>query len=224
MMILAAVLLVIGLIALAGMVARVNQLGSQTAVESNQPILGELPPLADAIEDGVAELLDGRTVASVTGTAGNPTLTGPSVAGGAGFRSTDVGQAVTGPGIPLAARVLTYAELGGFTTVTLSAAPPGAVSGNVVVGRFALSTSTTPTLEDGIVAMLEQLQRVEAGHGFIMDYELTCTGVTNRLTGAGGNTAQGIVIAHLSDGTVWAEVQTSAASYFARTSCASVYG
>src|SRR5687768_18565674 len=62
MMVLAAVLLVIGLIALAGMVARVNQLGSQTAVESNQAILGELAPLSDAIDTSVTTLQTSRTV------------------------------------------------------------------------------------------------------------------------------------------------------------------
>lgn len=151
MMILAAVLLVIGLIALAGMVARVNQLGSQTTVESNKAILGEVSPLAAALDVAVADL----------------------------------------------------------------AASP-----------FALTTATTPTLEQAIVSYVEHLQRLEAARGFILDYELTCTGVTNKSTGAGGNAAQGIVVAHLSDGTVWVEVRSTV--YFVRgatsASCASVYG
>jgi hypothetical protein len=219
MMVLAAVLLVIGLIALAGMVARVNQLGSQTAVESNQAILGELPPLADAIESGVIDLQSGRTV-TVTYVAGQASLVDTE------FTAGDIGQTITGPGIPPGTSITGVGDVP--VTATLSATTTGGGT-SVRVGTFALWASSAPTLQEGIIAMMEHLQELEAGHGLLLDYEISCNGVTDKTLGTGGNPAQGIVIAHLSDGTVWTEIKTTSAAYFTRTSpaanpCASIYG
>jgi hypothetical protein len=213
MMVLAAVLLVIGLIALAGMVARVNQLGSQTAVESNQAILGELPPLADAVEDGVIGLMDARAIPSTTLTAASPAI---STTTPLAFTSSDIGLAVTGTGLPAGARILSV-ESPTDATLTAPATQSGVVT--VSVGRFALTSSSTPTLQDGIVAMLEQLQDLEANHGLLMDYQVNCDS-----TSGSPDPAKGVVIVHLSDGAVWVEVRTSSAAYFTRSSCDSISG
>lgn len=206
-MILAAVLLVIGLIALAGMVARVNQLGSQTAVESNKAILGELSPLSAALDSGVQTLALKRDVLTVGRTVGSVTLAGP---GTNGFVAADVGSAVTGTGIPAGATIV--AVTAGSATISAAALTTG--SGTVAVGPFALSDTTSPTLEQGIIAYVEHLQRLEATRGFVMDYEIRCS--------TAGNLATGQVVVHLSDGTVWVEVRSTTA--FTRSSCATVIG
>jgi hypothetical protein len=56
MMMLSAILLVIGFIALVGLVSRVNQLGARTSTETEQPILDKVGPLAEAIDAAVAKL------------------------------------------------------------------------------------------------------------------------------------------------------------------------
>ena len=152
MMILAAVLLVIGLIALAGMVARVNQLGSQTSVEADKAILDEVPPVKDAIDASICRIIRRPT---------------PDC---------------------------------GATSLT----------------HFNLNATSYIKAEDAVRNSLEQLQRMEAGHGFWMDYELTCVG------GSGGSTANGLAVVHLSDGTVWIEVRSTVV--FPRANCISVYG
>lgn len=218
MMILAAVLLVIGLIALAGMVARVNQLGSQTAVEADKPILGEVGPLSDALETGLFVLADARPVTGITTAVASTSLTFDS---GDPILADEVGSAIQGTGIQPGTTIVAVSG----TTATLSAPATVAVSGptaEVQVGFFALSASTTPTLEQAVAAYLEQVQRIETARGYVMDYELTCVGVTDKTTGAGGNAAQGYVVAHLSDGTVWLEIRTF--TTFVRSTCASAYG
>lgn len=55
-MLLAAVLLVIGFIALAGLVARVQQAGSRTATSQDNPLLLETGPLAAAVDDAVSSV------------------------------------------------------------------------------------------------------------------------------------------------------------------------
>ena len=223
MMILAAVLLVIGLIALAGMVARVNQLGSQTAIESNQAILGELAPLSDAIDAGVAGL---KTFSPVTATWSPGTTIEDSE-----FTAADVGKAITGPGIPAGTRIIGFTAASPPTnpdpSVTLSAATTAAGTNQEVrVGAFALWASSNPTIQEGIVAMLEHMQRIEASHGFVMDYEISC-----ETTAGVPDPAKGLAIVHLSDGTVWAEIRTSSTNVFQRdpaaapaAPCDSVYG
>lgn len=273
MMILAAVLLVIGLIALAGMVARVNQLGTQTGVEADKAILDEVTPIQDALDGGIADLRGGRTIntgvrtsgssviestvaafvpqdvgrhitgtgiqpgAMITGytsatkitinsTAGAPSATdvtfnigllttGVTLSGSSTVSSTvpffvagDIGKAISGNGIPADARILTRTS---NTQVVISApATATAASGaQLSVGRFALSEDSVPTLERAVIAMLEQLQRIESSHGIWMDYEVTCG-----LTLGVADPTKGQAVVHLSDGTVWVEVRSSV--YFLR--------
>ncbi|MHB1261556.1 MAG: hypothetical protein ACYC2H_07550 [Thermoplasmatota archaeon] len=149
MMILAAVLLVIGLIALAGMVARVNQLGSQTTVEADKVLLRDVSPVNEVIDSSICRIII------------RPTLPTP-----------DCGPAT--------------------------------------LRHFNLTETSYIRAEDAVKAMLEQVQRVEASHGIWMDYVITCDGA---------DAAKGLVIAHLSDGTIWVEVRSSV--YFPRASCAS---
>jgi hypothetical protein len=57
MMLLAAVILLIGFIALAGMVGRVSQLGVQTGREQQRPILLEVSPMKAGIDAAIARLV-----------------------------------------------------------------------------------------------------------------------------------------------------------------------
>lgn len=146
MMVLAAVLLVIGLIALAGMVARVNQLGSQTTVEADKVLLRDVSPVNEVIDSSICRIIVRPT--------------------------PDCGPAS--------------------------------------LRHFGLTEEATSYIlaEDAVKAMLEQVQRIEASHGIWMDYTITCVG---------SDEDKGLVVAHLSDGTVWVEVRSSV--YFPRASC-----
>lgn len=277
MMILAAVLLVIGLIALAGMVARVNQLGTQTGVEADKAILDEVTPIQDALDAGIADLRGGRTITTGKTTSGS-TVVESTVAA---FVPQDVGRHITGTGIPTMATITGYTSA---TSITISAAATStaasgatlnigllttgktttasavvestvaffvaadvgkSISGNGIppdativtftdsthvvinapatvtaasgaqlsIGRFALTSTTAPTLERAVVAMLEQLQRIETAHGIWMDWQLTCVAA---------DPARGQVVVHLSDGTVWVEVRSSVP--FTRSGCSSITG
>ncbi|MFA5944909.1 MAG: hypothetical protein WC876_10640 [Candidatus Thermoplasmatota archaeon] len=158
MMILAAVLLVIGLIALAGMVARVNQLGSQTSVEADKAILNEVTPLQDSIDEVLCRI----TVNSTCGAAS--------------------------------------------------------------LRHFNLTATSYIKAEDAVRNALEQLQRMEAGHGFWMDYQITCVDGSGLLTADDSFSARGVAVVHLSDGTVWLELRS--AVFFPRSAgdCAPVLG
>lgn len=57
MMMLAAVVLLVGFVALAGVVARVNQLASRTGTESGQSILDQAGPLARSIDSSVCRII-----------------------------------------------------------------------------------------------------------------------------------------------------------------------
>lgn len=69
MMLLTAVVLIIGFVALAGMVARVSQLAGQAAREQNRPMLREVEPMLGAVNDAIATGLPGATPPVVAGTA-----------------------------------------------------------------------------------------------------------------------------------------------------------
>ena len=205
MMILAAVLLVIGLIALAGMVARVNQLGSQTAVESDKAILDEVTPLQNTLDTSVSRLVK-RTFSATTAVTGN-LITATS----ATFSQSDIGLNVTGPGLPTNTHILSVTS---STVAVLNRTPAPAQSTaatfTLYKWGFSLTATTYVKAQDAIVGMLEQLQRVQASHGFWMDYELSCG-----TTSGSSDPAKGQVIARLSDGTVWVEVRS--ALYFPRS-------
>lgn len=57
MMMLAAVVLVVGFIALAGMIARVGELGTQTGREQQRALLLEVGPMKEGLDDAMARLL-----------------------------------------------------------------------------------------------------------------------------------------------------------------------
>lgn len=281
-MILAAVLLVVGLIALAGMVGRVNQLGSQTATEADKAILDEVVPLASALQDGIAEMRGARDVAitskvvatsiinvdsatplveqdegrHISSTTSNcvpngatitavlsttqatisaspantaactarlgAVVTGVVMAGSlttlrsctsvlcattvAAFSADDVGLAVTGTGIPPGTVITAYTN---SNSVTISASATAGAR-EVSIGPFALTTTSTPTMKDGVIGLLEQFQAIEAGHGLLLDYELRCLNAADTTTYA---------YAHLSDGTVWVEIPTNVPITVAAGTC-----
>lgn len=205
MMILAAVLLVIGLIALAGMVARVNQLGSQTAVEADKAILGEVTPVQDAIDGSLSALLKRTFAGTITGST-TITATTPT------FADTDVGLNITGPGLPPAG-----ARIASVSSSTVATLTNSATSGTFTLFKpgFALDSGTYVRAEDAVVGVLEQLQRIEASHGFWMDYQITCIAA---------NPNQGQVVVHLSDGSVWVELRSTVMFPRNNADCSSIVG
>lgn len=75
MMMLSAILLLIGFVALAGMMARVNQLATQTTSESTRLILGEVGPVRRSLDDAVLRLRAPTSQQGLgLGTATTPTL------------------------------------------------------------------------------------------------------------------------------------------------------
>jgi hypothetical protein len=58
MMILAAVVLLIGFLALAGMMARVSQVASQTAVDTDRPILRAIGPLSSDLDQAIDRMVE----------------------------------------------------------------------------------------------------------------------------------------------------------------------
>ena len=217
MMVLAAVLLVIGLIALAGMVSRVNQLGSQTGVESDKAILDEVVPLQDAIDKAISTLQRRTFTGTIAATTPTTVTSTTSI-----FADSDVGLNVTittagsTTALPAGTKI---ASVTSPTVATLTAAasplPQTGKAFAIFKPGFGLTATTYVRVEDAIVNSMEHLQRIQASHGFWMDYEIRCS--------TAGNLATGQVVAHLSDGTVWVEVRSEVA--FPRsTSCASVTG
>jgi hypothetical protein len=206
MMMLSAVVLLVGFLALTGMVARVNQLGTQTGIESRQAILDEAGPLRRSIDDSLVRLSN-RTVANCCHWDADDVLRSGSTL----FSASDVGLAVSGPGIPSGARITAVTSP---TSATLSspmaAAQPSSSPVSVSLWRpgFALSASTTPTAESAVIAFLDHLQVLEAKHGFWMDWRLECVGA---------DPARGLVIASLSDATLWLEIRSSVS--FPRATC-----
>src|SRR5688572_20904166 len=128
MMVLAAVLLVIGLIALAGMVSRVNQLGSQTGVESDKAILEEVVPLQDAI-DTTLSTLQRRTFTGTITAATSTTPAKVTSTSGAIFADSDVGLNITGTGVS------SGTQLGSVTSSTVATLTRTATAGS---GTFAI--------------------------------------------------------------------------------------
>lgn len=56
MMLLSAVLLILGLLALAGMVSRVSQLSSQAGREQDRPLLREIEPMMTGLDGAISRL------------------------------------------------------------------------------------------------------------------------------------------------------------------------
>ena len=75
MMLLAAVVLIIGFVALAGMVSRVSQLASQTTKEQDRPLLREIEPMLGAVNSAIDSSATGRGLGSIA-----PAITYPSAA------------------------------------------------------------------------------------------------------------------------------------------------
>lgn len=221
MMILAAVILLIGFIALAGMVSRVSQLGSQTTIENDQAILEEIGPLNDSMNSAICRLKE-STISKAQVTDGVTTADSAVVTSAtAAFVQADVGMVVSGAGLLPGSRIqsvesgssitLTNAATTAGTGVTLrfvSCLAPGTTT------TFNRGTTTSPTMEASVISVLEQLQSLEASRGLLMDWSLGCRdGVT---------TGQGQATVHLWDGTVWIEVKSSV--MFARAACTTVTG
>lgn len=56
MMMLGAIVLVLGFLALAGMIARVQMVGSQTGREQQRPVLLEVAPMKEGLQDAISGL------------------------------------------------------------------------------------------------------------------------------------------------------------------------
>lgn len=209
MMMLSAVVLLVGFLALAGMVSRVNQLGTQTGTESRQAVLDESGPLGRAIDASIARLANRTATACCTWPSG-----GPITASSAMFSAADIGLSVNGTGIPAGAKITSVtSSTKAVVTPVPTVARATATTLNIWRPGFALKTTTTPTVETAVVSALEQMQLMEAGRGLWMDWELTCVG---------GDASKGQVVASLSDATVWFQVKSLAT--FPRADCSSVKG
>jgi hypothetical protein len=196
-MMLSAIVLLVGFIALAGMVARVNQVAQQTTAEGRQAILDEAGPLQDAIDTSLGSLAK-RTATATIGPSPFTALTVTSPT--QFFSNADVGLEVSGGTIPAGAKIATVISP---TSATFSPAATAAGSVTITLKRtgFALDTTTTPTMEAAAINALQHLKRLEAGRGLFMDWRIDC--------GAGGAVTNSQVVAHLSDGNVWVEVRSS---------------
>lgn len=219
MMILSAVVLVLAFIALAGMVARVSQLASQTTAESDRVILSDVAPLAAALDASICRLKDStltsRTVASVTySTAGGvTTLRQPS--GTADFAARDVGMEVSGTGIPAGTRILSVsgddavisqAATGASGTVTFASCLETGTTTDLNLGA-----ATTPRLEDAVREVLGHMEALEAQHGFWMTWSVDCWSGTPDPAGMGRATVA------ISDGTAWVRFRSTVP--FAMSGC-----
>jgi hypothetical protein len=201
MMMLSAVVLLVGFLALTGMVARVNQLGTQTGTEARQAVLDEAGPLQRSIDNGLARLSNRTFTNCCTWTASKITSTtaiftaadvGLTVKGGSGAGTLPRGTVITAITSSTVASINVTSTLTQGSLTTLNVWRPG----------FTLKATTTPTAETAAVQMLEQLQLVEAGHGLWMDWQVSCAS-------AAATTAN--AIATLSDGIVWLQIQSMVA-------------
>lgn len=215
MMILSAVILVLAFIALAGMVARVSQLASQTTSENDRVILSDVAPLATALDASICRLKDSttasRTVASVTVTSGSTAVSQPAAT--ANFATADVGMAVTGTGIPGGTRIVSVSG----DTATLSQAATASGSVSLTFGAclpsgattdLNLGSATTPRLEDAVREVLGHMEAIEAQHGYWMESSVACW------TGLAG---MGRATVAISDGSVWVEFRSTVP--FAMSGC-----
>jgi hypothetical protein len=211
MMMLSAIVLLIGFVALAGMVSRVNQLGSKTTTESHQTIIDEVTPLQAILDSSLSGLA--KRVSATNGatlTSGSTTVT----MGAAFFAKSDVGLLITGTRIPANTIIVAVAS---STQATMGAAASSGGTDTITVRRsgFALdNTASTPPLDAAIVSMLQQLERVEKSHGFWMDYQVTC--------GTAG--ANSVVVMHLTDGNVWVQVSSTVLFQRASSGCVVLTG
>jgi hypothetical protein len=219
MMILSAVILLIGFIALSGMVSRVSQLGSQTAIENEQTILDELGPLADTLDNAICRLKS-STISRAPVTATIPVNTATlSASGSPAFVSADIGMTVSGTGLPAGTRIIAVPTA---STLTLSNVATTAGSGSYsftacllpgTASTFGRSDTSSPTMDIALAGVLEEVQALEATHGLFMDWSIGCVGA---------DVTKGQVTAHLWDGTVWLEVKSSV--MFGRAACTTVAG
>lgn len=211
MMMLSAVVLLVGFLALTGMVARVNQLSTQTGTETRQPVLDEAGPLKRSIDSGLARLSN-RTATNCCYWAAGTTIQSTSDL----FSAADIGLRVSGVDIPANARItgVASARAATLSTALTVANPVGSPNTvNLWSPGFALKTTTAPTAQAAVISMLEQLQLVEAKHGFWMDWRLDCVGADPN---------RGQAIASLSDATVWVEVRSTVT--FPRADCTVLTG
>lgn len=211
MMMLSAVVLLVGFLALAGMVSRVNQLGTQTGTESRQAVLDESGPLKASIDNGLARLSNRTLSACCTWTNGviNSTT--------AVFSAADIGLKIkggtAGGAIPKGAVITGVRSSTVAVTNATTVTQASAATLNIWRSGFALNTTTTPSAETAVIQFLEQVQLVEAGHGLWMDWQLTCVS---------SNPAKGQVIVSLSDATVWVELRSTVT--FPRATCTTITG
>jgi class 3 adenylate cyclase len=214
MMMLSAIILLVGFVALAGMVARVNQLGTQTTTESRKGVLTEVGPVQDAL-DALVSSLAKRTCQATNTPACTPTTTASSATvttSIATFAPSDIGLNVTGAGIAAGTTIIAVASA---TSATMSAAATGATTALTLQRAYlGYDTTTSPTLDAALAAGLAQLKREEAGHGLTMGYVIcgNAAHAVAQLTSACSGTTQcyaAQVVVHLGDGDVAFEIASS---------------
>jgi regulator of extracellular matrix RemA (YlzA/DUF370 family) len=209
MMMLSAVVLLVGFLALAGMVSRVNQLGTQTGTESRQAVLDESGPLKRSIDNGLARLANRTLTTCCTWTAAGVITASSDI-----FSAADIGLTAKGGNIASGSKITAVASP---RTATVTPVPAGAQASATTLNLwrpgFALKATTSPTAETAAIQMLEQLQLVEAGHGLWMDWQVTCVGA---------DPTKGQAIVALSDATVWIELRSTVT--FPRSDCTLVTG
>lgn len=221
MMMLSAVLLLIGFVALAGMVSRVSQLGTQTTTESRRSVLTEAGPLQDALDTTLSTLARRNATVTVTVSNGIVTATVTSPANPPGFfASSDVGLSIvqcttaspltgcpkTGALVPVGTTITAVASP---TVATLSAGSAGTgLIVKVSKAGFSLDAGTTPSAGQATVSALEQLRRDEAEKGLLMGYDLL-TGYYNAAGTLVSDCGHAQVLVRLSDGEVKTELRSS---------------
>jgi hypothetical protein len=211
MMILSAVILILAFIALAGMVARVQQLAGRTTSESDLVILSDVAPLSASIDSAICRLKDSTLatrgpIASVTVTgAAMTTITQPAT--NADFSSQDIGMGVTGSGITLGTRIVavsgdtaTISQPGTTTPTTLTFVSCLPFGDSTETADLDLSATSSPTLEQAIGEMMETLAAIETQHGFWLDWSMCYEA---------GFPARGHVVVSLTDGSVWFEFRST---------------
>jgi Tfp pilus assembly protein PilV len=208
MMMLSAVVLLVGFLALAGMVSRVNQLGTQTGTESRQAVLDESVPLKRSVDNGLARLANRTFTTCCTWTA-----TGVVTASSDIFSAADIGLTAKGGNLAAGTQIASVASARTATVTPVPAAQATAATLNLWRPGFALKATTSPTAETAATQLLEQMQLVEAGHGLWMDWQITCVGA---------DPAKGQAIVALSDATVWIELRSTVT--FPRSACTTVTG
>lgn len=221
MMVLAAVILLLAFVALAGMVARVAQLASQTTAEKDKALLDEIGPLSQSLDASICQLkastITTKTGITATWTSGSMALSNLNP----DLTASDIGMTIKGAGIPTGTRIVAIPSPGDTATMSQAATQPGSGAEITLTpclpqgaSSFGHGPTTTPALEDAIIEMLQHIRAIEARHGFWMEWRVECQDL---------DAAKGRAVVSLSDGTTWVEF-TSTVLFPRPSACTPVSG